>query len=128
MNLCRIRCDGIHCIHVCRKLFNLNFNCICRCTCMFFCISCYDCNRITKLENLFVAEHRTLKSVCLIVFRKHYKTIDLVGSSCCLNVFGCNNTNNTRHALCFCCVNTEDICVRNPGLCKCKAKCSLRHL
>ena len=128
MDLCCIRCDRIHCVHICRKFFDLHLNCICRCTCMLFCVGSYDRDRITKLENLFVAEYRTLKSVCLIVFRKHYKTIDLVGSACCLNVLRCNNTNNSRHTLCFCCIDTENICVRNLCLRKCKTKGSLRHL
>jgi len=128
MDFCRIRCDCIHCIHICRKFFNLNFNCICRCTCMFFCISCYDCNRITKLENLLIAEYRTFKSICLIVFRKHYKTINLVCSAGCFNVFCSDNTENPRHAFCFCCINAEDVRMRNFCLCKCQTKSSLRHL
>ena len=113
-----------HCVHVCRKLFNLNFNCFCCCTCMLFCISSYNGNRITKLEDFFIAEYRTFESVCLVVFWKHYKTIDLISSACCLNIFCCDNTDNTWHALCFCCVNAEDICMRNLCLCKSKAKCS----
>ena len=128
MNLCRIRCDGIHCIHICRKLFDLNFNCFCCCPCMLFCISSYDGNRITKLEDFFIAKYRTFETVCLVVFWKHYKTIDLIGSACCLNIFCCDNTNNTRHTLCFCCVNIENICMRNLCLCKSKAKCSWWHL
>ena len=91
---------------------------------MLFCISSYDGNRITKLEDFFIAKYRTFETVCLVVFWKHYKTIDLIGSACCLNIFCCDNTNNTRHTLCFCCVNIENICMRNLCLCKSKAKCS----
>ena len=128
MNICCIRCNCIHCVHVYRKFFNLNLYCISSCTGMFFCIRSYNRNCIAKLEDLFITKYRTFKTVCLIVFWKHYESIDLVGSTCCLNVLRCNNTNNSRHTLCFCCIDTENICVRNLGLCKCKTKSSLRHL
>ena len=121
MNLCRIRCDGIPLHSYMQEALRISL------TASAAALACSSVSAATISASpnwkIFHRKKLDVQTVCLVVFWKHYKTIDLIGSACCLNIFCCDNSEYTG-VLSASAVSMRDICARNLCLCKSKTKCS----